>query len=386
MISPQGYQLGADPKNKNPFWDENGEDSSVNRIYATATVDDRTGVPGVVTSKSVSGNGITFNFDFHNLKGERGEAGVQGPAGPEGPAGAVGATGPKGDQGDRGPAGPEGPQGPAGNNGVSPTAKVEQTGDNEATITITDASGTTSAVLRGEAGPAGPEGPQGPKGDTGETGATGATGETGPEGPQGPAGPGVPAGGTAGQVLTKVDGTDYNTEWKDPAGGHVEWKANSQGGGIYPHSVHQDIVMRYARTGNLSNSRAKTYTVYDILSPSSYEVTVRWGWNYSANTKIGEADNINLTPDSAPIHSESFTSDNVLGFYAYSASINKAGVTVTIEVTSVEYTLTGFTLYFNINTSEGTSYSETESSMDYSTMNNNTMYSGTTFNVLSFVE
>lgn len=287
MISPQGYQLGADPKSKNPFWDENGEDSSVNRIYATATVDDKTGVPGVVTSKSVSGNDITFNFDFHNLKGERGEAGAQGPAGPEGPAGAVGATGAKGDQGDRGPAGPEGPQGPigetgsqgpaghdgfspdivvapiangyhmtiitesgnqeititngekgdtgetgpagpegpqgpAGSNGVSPTAKVEQTGDNEATITVTDSSGTTSAVIRGEAGAQGPEGPQGPKGDTGETGATGATGakgETGPEGPQGPAGPGVPAGGTAGQVLTKVDGTDYNTEWKDPEGG-----------------------------------------------------------------------------------------------------------------------------------------------------------------------
>jgi hypothetical protein len=29
----------------------------------------------------------------------------------------------------------------------------------------------------------------------------------------GPAGPGVAAGGTAGQVLTKVNGTDYNTQW-----------------------------------------------------------------------------------------------------------------------------------------------------------------------------
>lgn len=34
-----------------------------------------------------------------------------------------------------------------------------------------------------------------------------------------PSGQGVPAGGTAGQVLAKVDGTDYNTEWVDPAGG-----------------------------------------------------------------------------------------------------------------------------------------------------------------------
>ena len=156
MISPQGYKLGEDPKSKNPFWNE-GEDSNVNKIYATATVDDGTGVPSVSTSKTVSGNDITFGFDFHNLKGERG---------PQGPAGATGATG---------------PAGPAGADG---------------------APGATGAT--------GPQGPEGPKGDTGATG---------PAGPAGPAGPGVPAGGTAGQVLTKKSGTDYDTEWKDPTGG-----------------------------------------------------------------------------------------------------------------------------------------------------------------------
>jgi len=41
-------------------------------------------------------------------------------------------------------------------------------------------------------------------GTPGPTGATGATGATGP---------GVPAGGTAGQFLTKIDGTNYNTDW-----------------------------------------------------------------------------------------------------------------------------------------------------------------------------
>ena len=71
MISPQGYQLGADPKSKNPFWGE-GEDSNVDRIYATATVDDGTGVPSVTTIKTVNGNDIMFGFDFHNLKGKDG--------------------------------------------------------------------------------------------------------------------------------------------------------------------------------------------------------------------------------------------------------------------------------------------------------------------------
>ncbi len=46
--------------------------------------------------------------------------------------------------------------------------------------------------------------PKGDKGDTGEAGV------------------GVPTGGTAGQVLSKVDGTDYNTAWEDPASGGMD--------------------------------------------------------------------------------------------------------------------------------------------------------------------
>lgn len=37
----------------------------------------------------------------------------------------------------------------------------------------------------------------------------------GPTGPTGSAGPGVPVGGTTGQVLAKIDATDYNTQWVD---------------------------------------------------------------------------------------------------------------------------------------------------------------------------
>ena len=67
-------------------------------------------------------------------------------------------------------------------------------------------------------------GPQGPKGDTGSTGPAGATGpqgekgdkgDTGEQGDTGDAGPGVAKGGTAGQVLRKKSGTDYDTEWVD---------------------------------------------------------------------------------------------------------------------------------------------------------------------------
>lgn len=101
-----------------------------------------------------------------------------------------------------GPAGPIGPQGPAGANG-----------------------------LDGVTGPMGPQGLTGPQGPAGVNGLDGATGPMGPQGPagltgpQGPAGTpgangqGVSAGGTTGQVLAKVNGTDFNTQWVTPSAG-----------------------------------------------------------------------------------------------------------------------------------------------------------------------
>jgi hypothetical protein len=45
------------------------------------------------------------------------------------------------------------------------------------------------------------------------------TGPTGPTGATGATGPGVPSGGTANQILTKVNGTDYNTTWSNTIDG-----------------------------------------------------------------------------------------------------------------------------------------------------------------------
>jgi microcystin-dependent protein len=81
---------------------------------------------------------------------------------------------------------------------------------------LTGATGAT-----GPAGPTGPQGiqgdvgPQGPIGLTGATGATGATGPTGATGATGATGPGVATGGTANQILSKINSTDYNTQWVD---------------------------------------------------------------------------------------------------------------------------------------------------------------------------
>jgi hypothetical protein len=62
----------------------------------------------------------------------------------------------------------------------------------------------------------GPIGPQGPIGLTGATGAQGISGTNGTNGQ------GVPTGGTANQVLAKVDGTNYNTTWVTPASGSAD--------------------------------------------------------------------------------------------------------------------------------------------------------------------
>ena len=52
-----------------------------------------------------------------------------------------------------------------------------------------------------------------------ELGTPGPQGQQGEPGQNGQNGVGVPAGGTAGQVLAKIDETDYNTEWVDAGGG-----------------------------------------------------------------------------------------------------------------------------------------------------------------------
>ena len=157
----------------------------------------------------------------------------------------------KGPAGERGVKGDQGPRGLSGDTGP---------------VGLTGSAGDASTV-------AGPKGDTGAKGDTGDTGAKGDTGDDGADalwnwqseysaGPQyqegdivayqgstyrrnnysnsamgfiptnatywelvsekgdtGAPGPGVPAGGTAGQVLAKINGTDYSTEWVEQTGG-----------------------------------------------------------------------------------------------------------------------------------------------------------------------
>jgi len=77
---------------------------------------------------------------------------------------------------------------------------------------IIETTGEVTSVL--QVGTQGPPGPAGAPGSPGSPGAPGATGAPGV---------GVPVGGTAGQVLEKIDGTNYNTQWATPSGGGGTW-------------------------------------------------------------------------------------------------------------------------------------------------------------------
>lgn len=137
-------------------------------------------------------------------KGDKGDTGATGATGPQGPkgdtgdTGATGATGPQGPQGEKGDTGDTGPQGPKGDTGdTGPQGATGPAGPDGtpcthswsgSVLTVTSASGTSSADLRGPQGIQGIQGETGLQGETGPQGATGATGATGPQGPKGDTG------------------------------------------------------------------------------------------------------------------------------------------------------------------------------------------------------
>lgn len=102
------------------------------------------------------------------------------------------------------------------------TVVFNQVANNSITVAGAIGAGPSGATgVRGEdgnQGPTGADGPQGPAGPTGPTGPAGpagSNGTNGTNGTDGTDGQGVPVGGTAGQALTKIDGTNYNTQWSD---------------------------------------------------------------------------------------------------------------------------------------------------------------------------
>jgi hypothetical protein len=174
---------------------------------------------GTVTKSSddtavvtITGTSPAQTIDFVLPRGLQGIQGIQGTTGATGATGATGPTGPQGDKGDKGDTGNTGATGSQGIQGeTGPKGDKGDTGN-------TGATGQTGATgSQGAKGDTGDQGPTGATGSQGIQGIQGIQGEVGATGATGATGPGVAAGGTEGQVLLKVDGTDYNTIWADNA-------------------------------------------------------------------------------------------------------------------------------------------------------------------------
>ena len=117
---------GVDPQGPEPDWTA--------RVLQAAA-------DAVATANSVRADADAGVFDGETgPQGPQGEVGPQGPQGETGPQGPVGPQGPQGQKGDTGETGPQGPA------GVSPTASVQRV-EGGAEVTVTDATGTTTAML-----------------------------------------------------------------------------------------------------------------------------------------------------------------------------------------------------------------------------------------------
>ena len=156
---------------------------------ATISITDKNGTTTANVAKGTKGD--TGEQGPKGDKGDTGEQrpqGIQGEAGPKGDkgdTGPAGAQGPKGDKGDTGEAGQTGPQGPKGDTGsTGPKGDTGAAGAdgsdgvscthswNGTVLSVTSASGTSSADLVGPQGPTGATGPQGPAGADGADGTT----------------------------------------------------------------------------------------------------------------------------------------------------------------------------------------------------------------------
>ena len=175
---------------------------------------------------------------------------------------------------------------------------------------------------------------------------------------KGDPGEGVPAGGTAGQVLRKIDGTDYNTEWATPAGG---------GDVVGPASSVSDRVALFdGTTGKLlkdggktiaeikqieQNSQSGAYTMVladagkHILHPSS-DTTARIFTipaNSSVAYPIGTAITV-VNQNAAGVVTIAITSDTMRLAGAGttgSRTLAANGIATALKITSTEWIISG---------------------------------------------
>lgn len=247
-----------------PYFVKTETDPTGGTTYTITGTSQLLSVPYALYAKT-SGSSTPGPQGPPGIQGQIGPIGDPGPAGPPGVQGPIGGPGSPGSPGMQGPIGPIGDPGPAGPPGIQgPKGDIGDIGFQG----IQGEPGPKGD--KGDAGANGVDGLPGAKGDKGDTGINGANGTNGYNslvnttiepagancanggvkleygldannnsileagevvasltkyicnginGTTGTSGQGVPTGGTANQVLAKIDGADYNTEWVTPAAG-----------------------------------------------------------------------------------------------------------------------------------------------------------------------
>ena len=224
-----------------------------------------------VSTSGTSAASIVVATDGIIVQGEKGDPGDTGPQGPAGPQGEQGVPGPQGIQGEPGIQGPKGDKGDTGDTGPQGIQ-----GDPGIPGVKGDTGPQGPAGPQGEQGDQGPQGIQGPQGEQGPQGIQGIQGETGPagadgapgaDGADGAPGVGVVAGGTAGQVLSKIDSTDYNTQWVTPVS-NLDSLTD-----VVITTAAADNVLTFNGTNWVNNTRATRAASVSITRDDSTDAT-----------------------------------------------------------------------------------------------------------------
>lgn len=160
---------------------------------------------------------------------------------------------------------------------------------------------------------------------TGDQGIQGIQGPQGIQGVQGDPGEGVPSGGTTGQILDKVDGTDYNTQWTDTFTGNKTF-AN-------------DVTI----TGDLTVNGTTTNVNTTNLDVTDANITVNNGGDQAS----ANLNNAGLTVEMSD------ATDAVIGYDSTAASkfkVGESGSEEEVATTAHTQTLTNKTIDADNNT------------------------------------
>lgn len=244
-----------------------------------------------------------------------------------------------------GGAGIEGPQGPAGAAATISVGSVS-TGAAGSSASVTNVGTTSAAVFDFSI-------PQGNQGDAGTPGV------------------GVPAGGSAGMVLAKVDGVDYNTEWVAAGGGSFNGGAVANpitiAGATYDSEMSSDFfgvelssdTTQYAElefnkltvNDSTSNTTINTwgFASYDNASSLSIGSTL----DYAGFNNFNGSVSTNIQPGNVTLYGS--TSNLVLDSTGITFPDSSVQTTAAVTVTNnsqLATTVNAFSAYHYLDTSD----------------------------------